>query len=41
MLRCFDNELVKHYPRGEKLRGPSSIFLLADTIEWFESMAWN
>jgi predicted flavoprotein YhiN len=40
---CFDpNELVKHYPRGEKeLRGPFHQFSSGDTIEWFENMAWN
>jgi predicted flavoprotein YhiN len=38
---CFDpNELVKHYPRGEKeLRGPFHQFSSGDTIEWFENMA--
>lgn len=30
-------ELVKHYPRGEKeLQGPFHNFMTGDTIEWFE-----
>ena len=35
---CYDpNELVKHYPRGEKeLRGPFHVFSSADTEAWFE-----
>ena len=35
---CFEpNELVKHYPRGEKeLRGPFHVFGTGDTIAWFE-----
>jgi hypothetical protein len=31
----FDNELVKHYPRGEKVAWTFPFFL-PDTIEWFE-----
>jgi predicted Rossmann fold flavoprotein len=36
---CFvPNDLVKHYPRGEReLKGPFNQFCTGDTIEWFEN----
>lgn len=35
---CFvPNDLVKHYPRGEReLRGPFHQYCSGDTVEWFE-----